>query len=488
MAPALRPRLFLSGLVALTASLLATGCGEGNDAPVVVSVIGSDREASAPLAYAHSRAGQAMLAATARGLVRLDATGTVIPALAQRWIVIDDGKSYIFRLRRARWADGAKVDAREVKRLLQVRLRARARLDPYGPLSSVDQILAMTDDVLELRLKAARPNFLVALAEPDMAIARSSGGSGPYRKRLDQDGVWRLQPLDALGKVEEEAPRREIRLLRAERAARAIVRFGRGESDLVLGGTVAELPYVSLGGINDNAIRFDPVQGLFGLALAADNPTLDDKQMRRALAMSLDRTAIVNRYNVARWKIAEQIMPQALNLPHAPTPPDWVGLPMERRIELARDIVARWRLQHEGAPLVLSISLPPGPGSDMLLAALRDQYGRVGIMLTRTDEDADLTLIDEVAPYDSASWYLGRLSCARGVQCDPQAEELLKESLSAPIMADRLARLGEAEPLMAAHGGFIPLAMPVRWSLVSRKLDGFAPSPRAEHPLDHVMK
>lgn len=55
-------------------------------------------------------------------------------------------------------------------------------------------------------------------------------------------------------------------------------------------------------------------------------------------------------------------------------------------------------------------------------------------------------------------------------------------------MADRLARLGEAEPLMAAHGGFIPLAMPVRWSLVSRKLDGFAPSPRAEHPLDHVMK
>jgi oligopeptide transport system substrate-binding protein len=248
MAPALRPRLFLSGLVALTASLLATGCGEGNDAPVVVSVIGSDREASAPLAYAHSRAGQVMLAATARGLVRLDATGTVIPALAQRWIVIDDGKSYIFRLRRARWADGAKVDAREVKRLLQVRLRARARLDPYGPLSSVDQILAMTDDVLELTAESARvPNFLVALAEPDMAIARSSGGSGPYRKRLDQARrVAAPCRSMLLGKVDEEAlPAGDPAVARGKGCAgyRALGPNARAIS--FLAAPMAELPYVS---------------------------------------------------------------------------------------------------------------------------------------------------------------------------------------------------------------------------------------------------
>lgn len=446
---------------------------------------------SAPLTHADTRAGQAMLGASARGLVSVDADGTVIPALAQRWIVVDDGKGYIFRLRRARWAEGGRVDAREVKRLLQARLRARLRLDPYGPLASVDQVVAMTDDVLELRLRAARPNFLAALAVPEMAIARDSGGSGPYHKRRMEEGVddlWRLLPLDAVGKIDEEAPPQDTRLLRAERAARAIVRFREGEIDLLLGGTVAELPYLSIANVRDGFIRFDPVQGLFGLALSGSNPLLEEAEVRRALAMAIDRTAVVSGYSVSRWKIAEQILPQQLNLPHPPTPPDWAALPMERRRELAQDVVARWRLRHNGAPFALSVSLPKGPGMNLLFAALRTQYAQVGIELRRVEKGADLLFIDEVAPYDSVSWYLGRLSCARGVYCDPVAEDMLKDSLSAPTLEERLNLLAQAEPLMMAHGGFIPLAMPVRWSLVRRRLDGFAPSPRAIHPLNRLMQ
>ncbi len=455
---------------------------------MIVSVIGSAQEGAAPLTYADTRAGQVMLAATARGLVSLDADGTVIPALAQRWIVVDNGMSYIFRLRRARWADGTRVDAREVKQLLQARLRAHTKTDPYGPLSSVEQIVAMTDDVLEMRLAAPRPNFLAALAQADMAVARGTGGSGPYRKSKEDVDLWRLMPINIVGNVDEDAARRDIRMLRAEKASRAVVRFGQRGSDLVLGGTIAELPYLAIAGINDNAIRFDPVQGLFGLALSAGNQKFDDLQIRRALAMALDRTAVVSGYNIARWKFAEQIMPQQLNLPHPPTPPDWAALPMDRRQALARDIIARWKIRHEGQSFTLTISLPAGPGMNILYAALRAQYRQAGIILQRVEKGADLSLIDEVAPYDSAAWYLSRVSCARGVHCDPEAEELLKASRIAPTMEERLMILGQAEPLIAAHEGFIPIAMPVRWSLVRRRLGGYAPSPRGEHPLDHLMK
>ncbi len=488
MCRALKLRSPFSLLAITGASLLCAGCGNTDDKPVIVSVIGTAQEGSSPLTYADTRAGRVLLAATARGLVSVDADGTVIPALAQRWIVVDNGLSYIFRLRRARWTDGSKVDAREVKRLLQLRLRAHARIDPYGPLASVEQVIAMTDDVMEIRLAAPRPNFLPALADADMAIARGNGGSGPYRKtRLGTD-VWRLLPLDSVGKVNEDAPQSDVRIIRAERAARAIVRFGKNDNDLMLGGTVAELPYVTIANINDNAMRFDPVQGLFGLALAQGNRKLDDLQIRRALSMALDRASLVSSYNIARWKFAEQIMPQQFNLPHQPTPPDWAVLPMERRQALAKDIIARWKIQHEGQAFSLTIKLPEGPGMNILFAALRDQYRCVGVELHRVSREADLVLIDEVAPYDSASWYLGRISCARGVHCDPAAEKLLEASRSAPTMAERFALLGQAEPLMAAHEGFIPLAMPVRWSLVRRRLDGFAPSSRAEHPLDHLMK
>ena len=125
---------------------------------------------------------------------------------------------------------------------------------------------------------------------------------------------------------------------------------------------------------------------------------------------------------------------------------------------------------------------------DLLFVALSTQYRKIGVELERVERKADLTLIDEVAPYDSVSWYLGQVSCARGVHCDEKAEELLKASVSTGTMQDRLNLLGEAEPLIQAHGGFIPLATPVRWSLVARRLNAFAPTPRAHHNLRWLIK
>jgi ABC-type transport system substrate-binding protein len=42
-----------------------------------------------------SDAGRMVRAATTEGLVAFDAEGRVVPALADRWIVTDDGMSYI---------------------------------------------------------------------------------------------------------------------------------------------------------------------------------------------------------------------------------------------------------------------------------------------------------------------------------------------------------------------------------------------------------
>ena len=46
-----------------------------------------------------SQGAQELRSATAAGLVTLDSKGEIEPALADRWIVTDDGRSYIFRLR-----------------------------------------------------------------------------------------------------------------------------------------------------------------------------------------------------------------------------------------------------------------------------------------------------------------------------------------------------------------------------------------------------
>ena len=103
------PNLGLLELAA--AALLLAGCGTSVAPVVAVAVI--DGEAG-PFASGVrlSASGQLVRSATAAGLVGLDEQGRAVPGLADRWIVTDDGLSYIFRLRDFRPKVRAKVCAK----------------------------------------------------------------------------------------------------------------------------------------------------------------------------------------------------------------------------------------------------------------------------------------------------------------------------------------------------------------------------------------
>ena len=71
-----------------------------------------------------------------------------------------------FRLRRAFWADGTRVTAPDVARILMARIEALRRFDPDGPLDAVEAVVPMTGEVIEIRMAAARPYVLQMLAQP----------------------------------------------------------------------------------------------------------------------------------------------------------------------------------------------------------------------------------------------------------------------------------------------------------------------------------
>src|SRR3546814_1912793 len=87
-----------------------------------------------------------MIGATGQGLVAFDAQGEIEPALAERWIVEDEGKSYIFRLRKATWPDGEEITAEQVARILSSRVKVSARSSLRPDLQSVSEILAMRSE------------------------------------------------------------------------------------------------------------------------------------------------------------------------------------------------------------------------------------------------------------------------------------------------------------------------------------------------------
>ncbi len=89
------------------AALALAGCYRRADrGPVIVSAIGKTLGLVDPARGATDMPARLMIDSVAQGLVRFDASGQIAPGLAERWTVLDNGLSYVFRLRDAEWSDG----------------------------------------------------------------------------------------------------------------------------------------------------------------------------------------------------------------------------------------------------------------------------------------------------------------------------------------------------------------------------------------------
>jgi oligopeptide transport system substrate-binding protein len=474
----------LSRLLLAAAALAAAACGQRNEEALDVTVIGTSASvlvdsSEAPL----SAPGKVLLANAAQGLVRFDARGQIEPGLAERWNVSDDGLSYIFRIAAADWPDGRAITAREVARLLNRQLRASSRNQLKDTLGAISEIVAMTDRVIEVRLRAPRPNLLQLLAQPEFAILRNGQGSGPFQPDAVQDAPGAIA-LTRRVRVIDDKDRIEHVHLRHADARRAIARFRAGETALVLGGTFADLPLVQRRDrAMRNALRFDPVAGLFGLIPTRGGGPLADRQLRDLLNRAIDREALIAALDVPNLVPRTTLLQTGLEGGANPIAPAWTAIPFpERRARAAAD--ARTALGGE-EPLKLGIALPDGPGADILFARLAADWRPLGVELVRAGKGvrADLKLVDEVAPSISPAWFVRNFRCGVAPLCSESADALMDSARDAMIPVQRAALLAEAGRLIDEDVLFLPIAAPIRWSLVGDGLPGFAENIFARHPL-----
>jgi len=396
----------------LLTAVLLVGChGGGNEGVIAVSLPGDRLDETA------------MTGADRQGLVRLDREGQVIPGVAARWAILDDGLDYIFRI-----DDGAGLSAQIVARRLRDALRRHRRDPDFAALGPVESIEAVTGTVVEMRLSVPQPDLLPLLARPEFAV-----GASPYFKAGKSDRAQiTLSPRPG-----DETP--SPILLRVEPAGRAVVRFQNGDAQLVTGGTFANLPVAYAAHPNRKSLRFDPATGLFGFAIRnAGLPAT----VRTALSLAIDRDRIVAVIGAANHAKATTIAGSTLEPPLA-----------ERRAAALALL--------KGGTAHIRVAMPRGPGAHLLFALAAQDWAKVGISAEMVGPEArnpDLALIDRVAPPGT----LAVLACALGAGCDP---------------ADRMALINPP---------FIPVAAPVRWSLVAPSLDLFTENGLAAHPLDQL--
>lgn len=469
--------------------LALAGCSaQPDDAAIEASAIGGPAEFADPSRGPIDTPARLLLDSTAQGLVRFDANGQIEAGLAERWIVIDEGRSYIFRLRQTEWADGSPVTADQVVRVLRRAVAENSRnvLAPF--LAVVDEIVEMTPQVIEVRLKRPRPGMLSLLAQPELAIwgPGKRGGTGPFRIRPSKPPGVLLRAMADPSLPSEDAeratgPEKSVRL-HGERAALALARFVRHKSDLVTGGTFADWPLIDIANVPPAAIRIDPAQGLFGFAIVEREGFLADAVNRAALAMAVDRSALTLAVR-PQWLPSEQILPATLDSAMPPMMPDWANLPLDQRRATARDRVAAWVRAHGDAPRV-RLALPAGPGAASLWRHMRDSFRAIGVIAVRVspEEDADLRLIDAVAPYDSGRWYL--VTACR--LCSDDVAMRIEAARDAPTLEARAHRIAEADAALTADAAFIPIAQPLRWSAVAPRLTQWRENSRAWHPLNRL--
>ncbi|MGN6689602.1 MAG: ABC transporter substrate-binding protein [Sphingopyxis sp.] len=483
-------------LLAASASIVLGGCDWfGAGGAVKVAAIGPVGTGASPLNGELSAANAALLDASAQGLVSFDGEGQIDTGLAERWTVTADGRSYIFRIREAKWTNGRKVTAEDVAAVLRSYLAPASRHVMKADFPEIETIKAMTDSVIEIRLSVPQPNLLELFAQPSMAIVYRGMGWGPMRARKVGRAVLLSPVPDPLAEDTEAAeaaaadPAASIELTGTSPQG-ALARFKNGYADGVIGGRFSTLPYFVASNIGRSRLVVDPAPGLFGLVFTHGNGFLASDSNRDALARAIRRQRLVDAFGLTEWQPQVALRPAVYRRDGGPEPlrPAWADYDDESRLAQAKRTVDAWRSAGHEID-TLRIAVPDTPGGRILFAYVAADFARIGLDSRRVGmgATADLRLIDEVAPNDDALWALRRLSCRRDTLCNREAQALIDAAAVNIDAGQRARQVGEAEAVLARYAPFIPLATPLRWSVASQRLTGLRANARAAHPLNHLI-
>lgn len=468
------PRRLLPLLLAILG-----GCNLHRQQDLEVLVIGNP---SAPPAAGLIRA------ATTEGLVAFDAQGRITPALADRWIVTDDGSSYIFRLRDGTWPDGSPISGESAARALHQALAGIAHTPLALDLDGIADIRAMAGRVVEIRLVRPMPDFLQVLAGPELGLSHHGQGAGPMALKHDDDAMLLSAIPPGKQGLPAEAGRAETMqrlVLRGATGPQAITAFAKGQADVVLGGTFVDLPHTNRTMLGNARPRLDPVNGLFGLIVTQTTGLLGDAALREAISMAIDRDTLAAAVALPSLLTTTRMIPPGTSDDTGQIDERWANVSLaDRRAEAGQRIRAWTQQNHQAA--TLRLALPRGIGADLLFARLAQDLAAVSLRLVQVPAGApaDLRLIDIVARYPRGAWFLNQLSCtADRLACSPAADAIAARARASrdPVAAAGL--YAQAEATLTQDNVYIPIGVPIRWSLVASDGSGFAINRWGEHAL-----
>ena len=244
---------------------------------------------------------------------------TIVPSLAERWEIAEDGLRYVFTLREGlEWSDGTPLTAHDVV------FGVSRNLDRGRPGVSVSMLFALenaqdyfrarNDDLdavgvraldertVEFRLIAPAPYFFSMVNRPDAGpqprhAIEKSGDAWTAPGTIVTSGAFTLEQMDPdvviLERREGSTSRRgnvdRVELVRTS-VDELREAYPGADVDLVWGLGVVEESAEITGAADD--LRLEPAAGLDYLVIDHRDPALAQRELRQALAHAIDRSEL----------------------------------------------------------------------------------------------------------------------------------------------------------------------------------------------------
>ncbi len=241
------------------------------------------------------------------GLTRIDANGSVQPALAVGWETDSGDHRWEFRLRSGvHFQDGSSLTSTAVVASLNLSCNGNC---PWTAVHAVGSSVVFTSDspMPNLPSLLAGDEFLIALVvAADGSAPQGNIGTGPFQVGSSVNGVLSLKANEASWQGRPFADTIEIRAHRAVHDQWLDLSLGRAD--------VVEVPVEMIRQAQQQKLKIAMAPHVELLALkAADFGALANPIVRGAIASSIDRGAIANVIFQKQGEVTASVLPQELS-------------------------------------------------------------------------------------------------------------------------------------------------------------------------------
>lgn len=460
------------------------------------------------------------------GLVWMDGEGHVQPAQAARWEILDNGKRYLFHLRKGlKWSDGQAVTAADFvlgwQRAVDPKIASPfADYLAQAHIKNADAILAgkaqvtslgvraIDDDTLEVTLEQPVPWFAAMLAWPTMFpvphhILDKYGDSWSKPEHMVFNGAFVLDKWVVNEKIiahknphyrdAQHTVLDQVEYLALDNAVTGYNRYRAGEVDLTW------VPPQQISAIKTSLsgeLRIIPRLNSEYYSFNLQKAPFDDVRVRRALYLTVDRQLIAQKVLGLRTP-ATALTPPEVDGFHAPALNE-LQRPMSERVATAKALLKqagfdeahplRFELfynkydLHEKTAIALSSEWHKWLGADVTLRTMEwktylDARRSGDFMLSRQSWDAT---------YNDASTFLNTLTSGNaenvGHWKNAKYDALLHQAALTTDATKRNALYQQAELIINQQAPLIPVYYQPLIKLLKPYVGGFP----LHNPQDYV--